>query len=384
MDYIKILLMTLKRSFARYPGFLLYLFVFTFQFCSFHLYAQTLGTWLFNGNTNGSAGSYNTVSVADFSSIFTVKNYSGSLYYGENVWPPAAVNPAAYMEFSLAPVAGYALNLLNVKLNMRRSNTGTPAGSGPTSWNLRSSVDGYGLNLAAGPISHVAAIYTVTLPAGFSLLTGSVTFRVYGYNASTSTGGLSRMVFDDIYVNGSNIVLPSKPAVIASKYLNGQVIISAILTKNAPGETYTVERSLDAVNFISLNEIPFPYGLEDYIYKRQYDLPAKCPEKLFYRIATRQTDGLVQYSNITFATITGITPKQLNLIPYGKSLIIKSYLEGRCIFNLLSAAGANVMRKELFNSQGINSFSLFDLPAGIYYGTITNGKFRQTASVRMQ
>jgi|GEM_PF-5842994 len=110
----------------------------------------------------------------------------------------------------------------------------------------------------------------------------SVTFRMYGYNASTSSGGLRRMVFDDINVNGSNI---------------------------------------------------------------------------------------------TFATITGIPPKQLNLIPYGKSLIIKSYLEGRCIFNLLSAAGANVMRKELFNSQGINSFSLFDLPAGIYYGTIANGKF---------
>ena len=348
------------------------------------IFSQLLGRWTFNGTTSGTPGAYNTVSVSDFSSSITLKAYSGSVYYGENVWPAGTLNAVAYMQFSLTPVPGNALNVLNVRLTMRRSTTGSPSGSGPRNWALRSSLDGYALDLGTGTLTTSISTQSVTLPMSFSSLSSTVTFRVYGFNSVTTSGGSNRMVYEDINVGGSNIMLPSKMATISAKYINGYVQVSAAVDNDNTGNTFSIERSEDAARFIFLNTFSYPPGLEEYTYTRQYDVQVNSSKKIFYRIAIHQPDGTAHYSNIASVTIPETSLHKLKLVAYHKTIIVQADIKGRYSFHLFSSSGAMICKRELFNTGAVNSFSLPELSPGIYHGVLTNGTIRHAASVSIQ
>ncbi|MEP7277632.1 MAG: hypothetical protein ABI813_03220, partial [Bacteroidota bacterium] len=161
--------------------------------------AQSIGGWTFNNLLTGTPGLYNTISTADFSAGIPTRAFNGGTeYYGQNGWPSGALNTAKYLQFSLTPSAGYQLDISTLVLRIRRSNTGSPAGSGPTSWALRSSLDGFTTDIASGTMTHAYANYTVTPGTGFLNLYSTVVFRLYGYTASTGSGGNSRFVVDNI------------------------------------------------------------------------------------------------------------------------------------------------------------------------------------------
>lgn len=82
--------------------------------------------------------------------------------------------------FTVGPVAGKSVSIAALLFADRRSSTG------PTTWRIRSSADGYASDLASGSTHSSFA----TNMASFLLggLSNAVTFRVYGANASASSG----------------------------------------------------------------------------------------------------------------------------------------------------------------------------------------------------
>ena len=115
--------------------------------------SQAIGIWTFNGVLTGTGGAYNTASAASFSAGIPTKAFnSGIEYFGENGWPAGALDPNAYLQFSVTPNSGYQVDISSIVLRIRRSNTGSPAGSGPTAWALRSSIDGYAANIASNSL----------------------------------------------------------------------------------------------------------------------------------------------------------------------------------------------------------------------------------------
>ncbi|MFT3933817.1 MAG: hypothetical protein QM726_09405 [Chitinophagaceae bacterium] len=232
----------------------LLLLVISFLFGNQHADAQTIGNWTFNSTLVGTPGSYNTVSNSDFSPSVPIRTFNGGTeYYGENGWPSGGINTSMYLEFSLTPSSGYQLDISSIVLTMRRSNTGSPAGSGPTSWSIRSSLDGFAADIASGSMTLTYANYTVTPGAAFTNRYTTVTFRVYGYNVSIGSGGNSRMVFDNIRVNGIGYLLPSRLGSFAANISAQKVNLAYTVYNVSAGDKYTIERSTDGSSFSGIN-----------------------------------------------------------------------------------------------------------------------------------
>ncbi len=126
-----------------------------------------------------------------------------------------SLNVAAYFEVSITPLSSIELQLDTIAFTVQRSGTGI------RSYAVRSSVDGFGANLAAsinpananlgvGPGNEFRVLLDsvstaqngslVTLGLPHSSLTTPVTFRFYGWNAEAGTGTFS---VDNVAFSGS-------------------------------------------------------------------------------------------------------------------------------------------------------------------------------------
>lgn len=116
--------------------------------------------------------------------------------YNTRGWPQqSTLDPNSYLEFSISPALSYSLYLSEIKIRMDRSATG------PAEIRLRSSLDSYSSDLlSVSGLSTSGANFTQNL----SLLSPTqITFRLYGYDASSSSG-----TFDIEGFSGTNITDP--------------------------------------------------------------------------------------------------------------------------------------------------------------------------------
>lgn len=339
--------------------------------------AQNIGFWDFTNVTTGVASSNNTVSVADFSPAVTNKNFNGnSEYYGQAAWPSGGLDPNYYFEFTLTPKTGYLLSILSTTLRMRRSNTGSPQGSGPTSWSIRSSLDGYTLDLASGSMTHNYANYTFLTGGGFGGLLGPVTFRVYGYNATVSSGGMSRLVFDYIQVAGLGPVLPLQLLSFQAQPSNDKVSLKYTLANTEPGSRYALQRSIDGSDFQSIQTIT-EVGTRDqaeYNYD-DHELP-RGVSKLYYRLQMTDRGGRHTFSSIAPVDIQVKSGLNATLAP--QSLTIYGTIANKARISLINSSGACVLQQDM-NSGGSNMTILTTprLSPGMYYLVIATGINKQ-------
>jgi hypothetical protein len=281
-------------------------------------FSQAIGNWNFNGSTSGTGGTYNTVSIADFSAAIPTKAYNGgTVYFGEDGWPFGALNPSAYLEFTITPNTGYHIDLSSVVLTMRRSTTGTAAGSGPTSWSLRSSVDGYTSDLGSNSITTSIQNFTITLGSSFLMKTTAVTFRLYGYNANVTTGGLNRLVMDNVSINGIGSVLPlTFTGLQAFRNNDKMVSLKWQMSNVGEGNVFNVERSLNGTDFTTINQ--FTQTENQFTGSYQYDdnqVIGNTPA-IYYRIKVNEPSGWTYFSWLV--KVNNNTAKQL-LINYANS-----------------------------------------------------------------
>jgi hypothetical protein len=277
--------------------------------------AQTAANWGFNNSLSGTPGSNITASAASLGSSIVSNAFNGSTeFYGQDGWPFGAIDPNAYLQFSVSPNTGYYLVLNTVTMIIRRSNTGSPQGAGPNSWSLRSSLDGYTTDIATNSMTYNYATFTATLPSAFQTLSSTVTFRLYGYNTTINTGGNSRFVADNISIQGQAIsgVLAAQSLELTAKASVSANVISLQYQAQGfeAGTTFNIERSVDGISFTTISslisntpDLSFQYS--------DGSLPAVA--RLFYRVAALQPDGTTLQSAIavvnlaqTGATVTAI------------------------------------------------------------------------------
>ena len=110
--------------------------------------------------------------------------------YNANSWNTAAIDLTAYFEFTLTPNVGCEIDFTSFVY------TGQASGTGPTSFALRSSVDGFVANIGAP----TAGGLTISLAAAaYQNITTAITFRLYAWGASASGGTWS---VNDFTFNG--------------------------------------------------------------------------------------------------------------------------------------------------------------------------------------
>ena len=335
--------------------------------------SQTLGNWTLNNSLAGSGSSHSVVhNVALGSSIGSGSFNGGVEYFGENGWPTGAINMGAYIQFSIGPSSGHEIHLSGVTIRIRRSNTGSPAGSGPTSWSLRSSRDGYSSDLGAGSMTHNYSNFTIPLTS-FTALTTTTTFRLYGYNASISTGGNNRFVIDNISIQGITALLP-----VQFKYVNAQSTesgnqILAGLTQIEAGTKITLEKSVDGVNFHSiLSQIERSNRAE-----ATYTFVDRGGSEAYYRVLALDNNGLVKISKIVFIDNKISNRSELKVrMSVGSEVISSIKVEegGNYDFRVLTTEGKLILHKKYSLAEGnsVINLNIPSLNSGVYVLQVFN------------
>jgi hypothetical protein len=102
-------------------------------------------------------------------------------------------NQSAYFQFTLTPEVGTILNVTNLTVGSRST------GTGPQAFSVRSSVDGFAVDIVTGTLQADSTWFLIhVVPAFLSSVDGEpVIFRLYGYNGS---GGSSNWRIDDLTV----------------------------------------------------------------------------------------------------------------------------------------------------------------------------------------
>jgi len=107
---------------------------------------------------------------------------AGSDRYNANSWNTATLDQNAYFQWTLTPNAGFEIDFVSFVYTGQRSNTG------PNSFAFRSSLDGYTANIG----TPTATGTTINLSAStYQNICGSITFRLYGWGATSSAGTFS-------------------------------------------------------------------------------------------------------------------------------------------------------------------------------------------------
>jgi len=365
------------------------LFIFILSLSVICVRAQSIGNWTFNGSLAGTPGIFNTVSAADFSPGVPTHSFNGGTeYFGENGWPSGAINNLMYMQFSLSPAAGYQLDISTLVLRMRRSNTGSPAGSGPTAWSLRSNLDGYATDIAGGTITHNYADYTITPGAAFTNIYTSLIFRVYGYNASVGGGGTSRLVLDNIRVNGIGYLLPARLGELSCTVTNRKALLWYNVYHTGKNDKYLIERSADGIHFSTVGTtIEHQDGAEKK-YAHTDDISGiPITGKLYYRIHLVGSNGNGAYSAMVAVTIKN-SDAVLTSFTHNNQLHISGVLPAAGIYHVtLYSMGGQLMSRNIFAAvKGYNAHIIHlntQTPVGCVI-QVTGNDYTHTAFVPAQ
>ncbi|HTI09082.1 MAG TPA: hypothetical protein VL832_11010 [Puia sp.] len=339
--------------------------------------SQTAGNWSFTNTLSGTAGSSLTVSAISLGSAITTGSFnSGTEYYGENGWPSGALDPNAYLQFSLSAATGHYLVLNTINLVMRRSNTGSPAGAGPNQWSLRSSLDNYSADLASGSITYNYVTYPVTLPAAFQAIPSSVTFRVYGYNATVNAGGISRFVYDNISVQGQSVsgVLAEQSIDLSARSAGqGNIALQWQTDGFAAGTEFTLQRSTDGTDFTPIQQLGSTPNTTRYQYE---DANAPSAANLFYRVSAVLPGGGTVNSPIVAIRQGGAKQTQIRgVVAQGASIKTWLHLEeaGAYQLSIWSSDGKALLQQTIngYTGDAVADLSFGAHPHGVYILTLS-------------
>jgi hypothetical protein len=261
--------------------------------------AQTAASWNFTGNSvapHSTGANITASSVAMGANITGGPNFSGTDFFGQDGWPTTAtIDGNAYMQVVIGPNSGYYLVLNTFSVNLRHSTLGPAAGSGPTSYLIASSLDNYASALASGTLTTSYQTINITLPAAFQGLTGSVTFRIYGYNASLPSGGSNRLVTNGISLTGHSVAgtLAARSIDLTAAARGQGVGLQWQTAGFDEGTALFLERATDGVHFNTIGEVTGVSAADNDV----------MPGQLYYRLEARSTDGSSYYSPIVTVTV---------------------------------------------------------------------------------
>lgn len=205
--------------------------------------------------------------------------------YSASNWNSASLNPDDYFHFTLQPVTGYEIEFTSFTY------TGQASGTGPIAFSLRSSIDNYaseiGTATAAGAALSLSAFQNISAP---------ITFRLFAWGASASTGTFSINSF-----SFEGMVALSSPLPVHFSGLRAIKVKEGIQVqfRNETEENldqYFFEHSENGVSFRVLKaQAPEHNAGGPASYLMVHEAPAP---RNFYRLRALEKDGQVSLSKI--------------------------------------------------------------------------------------
>jgi hypothetical protein len=337
-----------------------------------HLLMQAqVATWSYNNVLTGTGAANSIAGNASLGSTIAAGGAfnGGTVYYGEGNWPAGSIDLNAYLEFSITPTAGHTLTITSLAMQIRRSTTGV-SGAGPNTWSLRSSLDAFASNISSGVLTTNSAPATIAmLGISFMNLPAKITFRLYGYNATVSSGGLNRFVFDDIVANGSTI-LPVTFEYFKVKTSNQCAMISWKFGGEGDPSGLSIERAANGTDF---EQVKYFSGDQlntekTFTYSDQLNNPSGM---YAYRIQMISPDGHITYSGIETISFVSTSGFRIQPVYTGSNLVkvlVNTEKAGNYTFSLFNLNGNPVTVKPAQLTVGIQTIEMDNpaLKSGIY------------------
>ena len=337
---------------------------------------SNVGNWTFNSTISGAAATGAVVADASVgSSIPSLTTNNSTEYYGEGGWPAGALDVNAYVQFKVSANSSHYLVLNTVKMAIRRSSTGSPAGSGPNNWSLRSSLDNYATDLATGSnLDYNIANFTVTLPTAFQSIASTVTFRLYGYNMTLTSSGINRFVWDNFTVTGSvgNGILATEGIELhANAKGTGTVALDWTPTGFTSGASYSLQRSANGSDFTTIYKTA-ETGATSYAYD---DAGAPASGRIYYRVSGSNPDGSETFSTIVSTVVADAGSMRIRGV-VAQSGAVKALVHvagGNYQLGIWSQDGKALVRQAWTGVRGDATADLTvgSMPHGVYVLTLT-------------
>lgn len=265
-----------------------------------------------------------------------------------------AIDLADYFEFTLTPANNFEIDFTSIVY------TGQASGTGPTQLAFRSSVDGFTTNVGTPTVGGT----TIPLSGSqFQDIAGSITFRLYGFNAGAAGGTFS---VNDFTFNGvvSSTAL-SVDLLSFSANTTGRITQLSWTTSCASAtKSFAVEHSSDGQSFTEAGRVDATVG-ECNNTTRAYKFEAPASNGL-YRLAMHDGSGRVEYSRTVSVLYSNVAASG-NITVYPSlataSLNIRGLKEGETC-RIVDLAGRTL---QSWKATGSNeTVSLSGLPAGAY------------------
>jgi hypothetical protein len=258
-------------------------------------------------------------------------------------------------------------------LRIRRSTTGSPSGSGPTSWSLRSSLDGFAADVSSNSLVHTYNNYTVPLGSSFHHMYTTITFRLYGYNSSITSGGLSRVVLDNISIQGIGMVLPvtfTLTGIQALRNNDKNIAVKWQANNVQEGSVFNVERSVNGTDFTTINRFTERESKSAGSYSYEDNQVPGNVQAVFYRIKINEPSGWTYFSWLVKVNNKTITQALIDYTTIqGQSLLTSLQVPEKGIYaiSVISMNGAVLQQQSLNLEAGVH---VVTLPLnGVAHGT---------------
>ncbi|MEJ0081511.1 MAG: hypothetical protein WDM78_11345 [Puia sp.] len=198
--------------------------------------------------------------------------------------------------FQLTPAAGHTITVSSLVMQIRRSTTGS-SGSGPNNWSFAQQSG----RLYCRSFRRNTYFEQYTCDNHFTWPTiyepeFKVIFRLYGYNATISTGGLNRFVYDNIVAGGSS-VLPVVLDYFKVKSVNNTADISWKLAGDGNLSSLNIERASDGANFETIKRFSGDQA-NTFTAFEYLDQLTNASGTYAYRMQLISSDGQISYSAI--------------------------------------------------------------------------------------
>jgi hypothetical protein len=206
-------------------------------------------------------------------------------------WNSASFDANDYFEFVLTPNAGASINFVSLAVTLQNS------GTGPTSYVLRSGIDAFAGDIGTLTSGSTGAANTIDLSAAaYQNITSAITFRIYGWGASSGAGSFS---VNDFTFNGVTSVLPIGIEYLkGTKLSNGNLLVWKADCTNAGGSNFSLQRSNDGKNFSSI--YTFSATAVSCMQPFEYTDTNPMAGNNYYRVTVTDNNKIVYSNSITF------------------------------------------------------------------------------------
>ena len=331
--------------------------------------AQTAASWNFSGNSAAphTTGAHITASSVTVGPDITGgAQFSGTDFFGQDGWPTTTtIDANAYLQVVVSANSGYYLVLNNFTIYLRHSTLGPAAGSGPDSYLIASSLDNYSSVLSSGTLTAAYQMVSFSLPAAFQAIPNTVTFRIYGYNASMPAGGSNRLVTNGITISASSVAgtLAARSIDLKATAAGNGVELQWQSEGFGDDARFLLQRASDGVHFETAAEITGMSATTD---------NNVTPGQLYYRVEALAADGSSYYSPIVTVTVNGSLASQAIRGIAAQGNAVRTFLH-------LQAAGTYQITIRTMNGQALYRAEMSgqagDLTTDIAFGSAAHGAY---------